>query len=360
MPTDYDKAHQLIANDFTKAEKDLLKGAPPSINIKVQSACNTLFVSRTQAYREVLLGCTIARIQDKLINIRQPYVDQGPNAFSGRSLDEKVINPFLHEKRIPCSRGPYLSVFRRSIKFDRGIRSGLRDKNAYDAFLKVIKYLESVSDKQELSTFLRYLLYKFAELRESSNIPLARLQQISLEQYDILLSGLLTVPSGGRIPMMLVVATFTAIKEFFKQKWEISWQGINVSDTASGAGGDVTISANNQILMAVEVTERPISKSRVTATFNTKIAPAGIEDYIFFIKSTEVDPDARQQARQYFAQGHEVNFLEIKEWIIMSLATISKQGRSSFNKALLELIDKPDVPSTIKVAWNDQIAQLTG
>lgn len=155
-----------------------------------------------------------------------------------------------------------------------------------------------------------------------------------------------------------MVAAFTAIKESLHLDWGIAWQGINVADTPSGAGGDITVKRGDQTLMSAEVTERPVNQSRVTTTFNTKIAPAGIEDYLFFVRPAAASPEALQQARQYFAQGHEVNFLDILQWILMSLATMGKGGRDIFNRVLLQLMDGPDVPSALKAHWNDQIARI--
>lgn len=358
MPINYENATRLLEDAFAKAEADLLQGSAPNVSDRVRDTSEVLFRSRTQAYREALLGCVIARLQDKSINIRQPYVEQGSNAFSGRSLDERVVNPFLHEKRIPSSRGPYLSVFRRSVQFGASTRDGLRDREGYDKFLDIISYVESVSEDSELLNVLYYLLYKFAELREMADVPLTRLQRISLEQYDTIISGLLATPSGGRIPVLLVVATFTTIREFFHLNWNINWQGINVADKASGAVGDITIVSDGQVLMAAEVTERPLDRSRVVATFNTKIAPVGIEDYLFFVRPSAPSDEARQQARRYFAQGHEVNFLVIKDWLLMVLATMGARGRATFNRVLLGILDSPDVPKALKVAWNDQVSGI--
>jgi hypothetical protein len=280
---DYENARKLLEEYFIKAELALIQGSPPSLEAQIIDSLQAIFSSKTQAYREVLLGCTLAKIIDGAINIRQPYVNQGPRAFSGRTLDEKVINPFLHDKRVPASRGPYLSVFRRSIQFDQSTRAGLRDQEGYDALLTLIEYLESISEPSQFN-FLHYVLYKFAELREKGLITLYRPQLLSLNQYEVLSSGLLSTPSGGRFPVLLVVAVFKTIKNFFGLKeWNIVWQGINVTDMASGVGGDVTITRGNQTLLAVEVTERPLDRSRVVATFNTKIAPGGIEDYLFFL-----------------------------------------------------------------------------
>jgi len=110
--------------------------------------------------------------------------------------------------------------------------------------------------------------------------------------------------------------------------------------------------------MAAEVTERPILKSRVVSTFQTKIAPQEIEDYMF-LGYDKVDDEVMQQAKQYFAQGHEINFLEIKGWILVILATIGKEGRGAFNAEIAERLNAPDMPAALKVAWNKQIEKLT-
>lgn len=355
---DYDAARGLLLSTLAKAESEFLEGSVPVVPDAIVGACQIIFESSTQAFREVLLGCVLARIQDQKINIRKPYVKQGRNAFNGRTLDERVVNPFLHDKRIPSSKGPYLSTFRRSVQFDEKTRKGVRDVKGYDVFLTLISYLEKASPAA-IQSLLVYLLYCFVKLREAADVPLAKIQRMSLDQYDILITGLLESASGGRYPVLLVVATFKSIKEFFNLDWEISYQGINVADAAAGAGGDITITARGRVLMAAEVTERPVERSRVVATFNTKIAPAGIEDYLFFAKLSRVASDAKQQANQYFSQGHELNFIEIKDWILQALGTMGRTGRSIFNRTLLELLDEPEIPRGLKVTWNEQIAKLT-
>src|SRR5712692_8947844 len=100
------------------------------------------------------------------------------------------------------------------------------------------------------------MLFKFALLREAAVVPLSRLQRISLDQYGSFISGLLGIPSGGRLPVLLVVAAFSTIKEFLSLDWDIVFQGINVADAAAGAGGDITITSGGRLLLAAEVTER--------------------------------------------------------------------------------------------------------
>ncbi|MCL4460055.1 MAG: restriction endonuclease, SacI family [Chloroflexi bacterium] len=287
-PIDYNAARNLLDREFAEVESQFLQGTSQQSKSSLMPHFDIIFRSQTQAYREVLLGCVIARLQDRAIDIHKPYVNQGPHAYNGRTLDERVVNPFLQDKRVPSSRGPFLSTFRRSVGFDSSTRDGLRDKEGFDALLSLIDYVAGENNDANLLAFLRYLLFRFLELRREVDIPPSRLQRISLEQYDDLITGLLSTLSGGRFPVILVEAAFEAIRDSFGLSWQIESQGINVADRPSGAGGDVTIKSGDTILLAAEITERPVDKSRVVATFNTKIAPQGIEDYLFFVRPSAV------------------------------------------------------------------------
>ncbi len=356
----YDKARKLLEDTLDQIEQEFLQQSYQT-SIKEEQVLReiaTLFESNTQAYREVLLGCVIARLSDSSIDIAKPYVGQGHDSFNGRTLDELVINPFLHDNHIPSSKGPYLSVFRRSVQLDSSTRTGLRDKTGYDSLLFLINYLKTLKKLIEVSSFLRELMYRFVLLREESQVPLAKLHRISLEQYDSLITGLLATPSGGRFPVLLVLSAFATIKQCFGLDWEIKCQGINVADSASGAGGDVTICSSGHVVMAIEVTERQVDRDRVVSTFLTKIAPSAIVDYLFFVKENAATNEAREQAQRYFTQGHEVNFLEIKTWILMILATLGNKGRDTFNQILVNQLDAADMSRALKVAWNNQVATL--
>lgn len=145
------------------------------------------------------------------------------------------------------------------------------------------------------------------------------------------------------------------IKSCFQLRWEIEFQGINVSDRASGAGGDVTVRLDGESVLAIEVTERPVDKSRVVSTFNTKVVRKGIQDYLFAYSAAIPTEEARKTARTYFSQGHEINFVQVKDWLINNLATLGAKCRRTFTKELLALLDSRDVPASVKMAWNDLV-----
>lgn len=325
---------------------------------KLSSCCDVIFASATQAYREVLLGCVLMRMVDGTKDIRLPYIDLGPNAFSGRSLDEKIVNPFLRSKGIPCSRGPYLSVFRRQVRFDLRTREGLRDKEGYDAFLALVDLATSETNEERLLSILRYVLYRFVLLREGARIDLVRLDRISLRQYHELISGLLSTPSGGLLPVILVLAMVETIIARFSLGWTVDFQGINVADSASGVPGDITVGENGLILLGIEVTERPVERSRLAATFTDKIAARGLSDYVFLVHLAQIADETKQQVDRYFAQGYDVNFVDIREWVVHNLVTVGVAGRRHFQDRILHHLSQEQIPKALRVSWNVEVEKL--
>lgn len=356
---DHEAAKDILEATFTYVEQQVSEGRIPGADAKLRASADVIFSSKTSAYRETLLGCILARLTDESVNVRTPYANQAADAFSGRALDERVVNPFLQSKRIPCSKGPYLSVFRRNVRFDRETRKGVMDKPAYDAFDSFLSGIEETHDDEAVRSILAFVLYRFLLLREESFVEVTNLTRISLTQYELLLSDMIATPSGGRIPVILVLAAFRMLDEHFGLRWTIDVQEINVADRASGAGGDITITTGGKIVLAAEITERPVEVSRVQSTFRTKISPLGIEDYLFFVDLKKVDPQAKKQAHNYFAQGHEVNFVDFKDWILMILATVGRRGRTLFNYHLISQLATPSVPKAVKLAWNNALETLT-
>lgn len=357
---DYDEVRRILEERFTEIEELHLLDKTPVVPEEISQACAAVFSSNTQAYREVLLGCILARLANPRINIRQPYVEQSEMAFNGRTLDEKVVNPFLQGAQIPCSKGPYLAVFRRNIQFDGSTRGGLKDKRGYDALLQILGYLEAPNESGEVRQLLDHVLYRFASLRQEADIQIARLPRISLSQYESLISGLLSIPSGGRIPVILVLSMLETISKVFRLEWVIEYAGINVADVAAGASGDITVRSAGATVMVLEVTERPVQASRVQSTFRTKIAASGVADYVFMIDKRRISPDAAEEANKYFAQGYEINFVDVSSWVLMCLATVGAPGRSEYNKRLTNQFQSPELPKAVKTGWNKEVLKVAG
>ena len=71
--------------------------------------------------------------------MRADGTESGDNAFSGRSLADNAVTPFLRDRAIPISASPYLSSLRGGAKFVKdGAPRIQRDKEGFDALVTVI------------------------------------------------------------------------------------------------------------------------------------------------------------------------------------------------------------------------------
>lgn len=353
------EAIELLRESFELAEEDYQEKAATVFPEDVVKATGRLFTSETQAYREALVGCAIARVVNQEIDIRLPATADGENAFSGRSLADNVITPFLRERAIPISASPYLSALRGGAKFMKGGEPRIqRDQAGFDALVSAVDYLRTLPTG-EAKNYLRYLLRQFVELRESCSITLKRIAKPHLEQLARLIEGMLTVKSGGRIPAILATALFQTISECHDLGWEIEFQGINVADKFSGAVGDITIRKGGAIILGVEVTERPIDQARVTLTFNQKISPSGLTDYLF-VTTAKPEKEAIDAARSYTGVGHEVNFVPLAAWLIHNLSTVGSTCRAMFQSKVIDLISAQSTSADLRVAWNNKMDEALG
>ena len=320
---------------------------------------DSIFESKTQSYREVLLGCALVHLLNPAVNIRTPYAKQGDDAFNGRTLDEEAVNPFFQANLIPSSKGPYLATFRRNVKLTAETAEGLRDKPGYFSMLALLGAIEGCSTDRETEFFILCLLKRFIVLRDASRIPLARISNMSVEQFDELIAKLLCRPSGGLLPVLLTVAFFKTLQSCYGRDHilDIAWQGINVADRATGAEGDVTVRLGGTTL-AIEVTERPLDHRRIVSTFNTKIINSDIKEYLFIYTQTTPDDSAKQAARNLFSQGYDINFANLTGLIISSFLAMPSIARQAFTFKMIELLDTVEIPASVKMIWNDCVKSI--
>ncbi len=211
---DHEAARDLLKHLFEQAEVDVRDNAVPAPPEDVREATERLFTSKTQAYREALVGCALVRVNDQQVEIENPISDYSENAFSGRSLDEQVVNPFLQDRAVPISKAPYLSAIRRGVRFIPGGAKGQKDQGGFDALVHIVGWLKK-QDQKGAAEYLRYLLCQFVRLRDAANIPVRKIGRLSLEQYGGLIDGLLAKASGGLLPVILATAMFRTIRDCY-------------------------------------------------------------------------------------------------------------------------------------------------
>lgn len=354
---DSNEAREFLQEALDAAETAYQSGAPPSVSDDLAADIERLFTSSTQAYREALVGCVIARHVDGRINIRHPATETSDDAFSGRSLADQIVTPYLQDRGFPVSRSPYLSCLRGGARFEPNRAPRIqRDAGGFAALVSAVEHVAEAPPEEAIKCLI-FLLYRFVVLREQAQIELRRIARPNLHQLTKLIAGLLSVRSGGRFSALLATAMFQTISDCHGLEWEVEFQGINVADAASGAVGDITVKKQGVIVLGVEVTERTIDRGRVAATFERKVAPNGLEDYLF-ITTTQPETDALTAAHNYTGVGHEMNFVQLQAWLTNNLATVGPQCRAIFQAKILDLLVTQN--ADLKVAWNDKMDAAIG
>jgi SacI restriction endonuclease len=360
MPTiDYEQAQRELDQAGREAARLFEEGARPGVEQLFSEAAERVFSSKTASWREVLLGCVLARTVNASVNVRKPYVDPDDSlSFSGRTLDERVVNPYLVAQQIPATKGPYLATVRRSVPLTTETKRGVKDETAYEALMEALSAVERAS-ADECRQLLRHLMWSFFDLRAKHGIQLDRVERLNLDQTLRLAQDLLNVKSGGFAALHVAASAFFAVNVAWDLGWVVDVQGINVADTASGRSGDITLRKSGEILLVVEVTERALDQQRVTATFRSKIAEQRIRDYVFLIPKVAVTSGVRDLLNRLFAQGHSVEVVDMEIWLEGVLVTIGETGRRLFAEEMRKSFMGPGTPTNLKQAWNRILGEVT-
>lgn len=69
-PIDYEVARRILKEEFEAAEREVGENTPVVVQAVISESTSRLLASRTQAFREALIGCCLARIIDQEIDIR--------------------------------------------------------------------------------------------------------------------------------------------------------------------------------------------------------------------------------------------------------------------------------------------------
>jgi hypothetical protein len=358
MALDYAACRSELEAAYDAVQGVTLESLQSGVGAPFRERVESVFASRTQAYREALLGCAVAKLVDQGIDVRLPHTDLGAAAFSGRSVDEQAVNPFFRDHEIPSSRSPYLSALRRGVDFRSKNPTGQRDLDGFNALVDAVEQINTAT-VADLNRLLQYLVRRFLDYRDASRIPVAKIQKLSLAQIHTLMRKLLAEKSGGVFPVLLVIAVLKAQSDALKLDWTVTWQGINAADGPSGAAGDVTVTdREGATFLVAEVTERVIDRNRVIATFRSKVTQHNLEDYLFIHSDAAPESEALKAAERYFSQGHELIFVNVLDWTYNLLASLTVVGRRSFVAELIALVDSDETPARLKVAWNGLIRDV--
>lgn len=286
--------------------------AEAQIVTRVRLVCR----SSNRATTRLLLACALAKAYDPALDIRKPYTQIGDaDAYSGRTYDERDVEPFIHRHDLPCNPTTAFltpALRNRNTTLTPHLNLEGRPKAAYDAALHLLDdvHTHRISATDLLAEVIRSLLIFKQERQQQLETLKAGLAltgddlpPLSSEGIVTLMQQHLSSPRASRLPVLVVAAAYQTISAQLGEKL-LPLHGHTAADKQTGALGDLEIALRDDdaVVTAYEMKARRVTRVDIDNALN-KLATheARIDNYIF-ITTDVIDDDVRTYARSLYAE----------------------------------------------------------
>jgi hypothetical protein len=305
-------AHLLrLAYEAAQVQSDQSRISDSVVAARIQVICRTL---SNRACVRFVLATTLAKAHQPALDIRKPYTEIGdPDAYSGRSFDEKYLDEFIIEHELPCNpTTAFLTPAFRNRNTTLTPDSILvgRPPHLYQATLQLLTDIQTgqVSAFDVLVETLRIMLLMQQEANQQIRSLLSALRQtrttasLSAEATVRLIEQHLTAAYSSRLPVLIVAAIYQTAQDHLGEHIR-PLQPHNAADSQTGAVGDIEIAipGDDQIGHAYEMKTRPVTKADIDrAVIKVRNTGKPVEHYVF-ITTESIDLAVQDYAASIYA-----------------------------------------------------------
>ncbi len=295
---------------YKKASKSKRSYVESRIEVPINDICRNI---RNKAPIRYLMSGLVAKIEKPTINLRKPTTALGGNdAYEGRGVDEKIIEPFVLKYQLPCNpTTAFLTPSFRTIErpLAREMFDNSRPPEPYYKMMDVIEYVELYPNKAELVLLEiirdliiikiendRRLQEKLDQIKAGSEVV-----ALSSEEIVTLVVQHLKCPNSSRLPVLVVAAAYNSVKDLIGEnaKQLLSHQA---ADRQTGALGDVeiTLLTEENTITCYEMKCKPVRKVDIDKAVE-KITSNGIHlDNYIFITTEAIEQEVEDYAKSFY------------------------------------------------------------
>ncbi len=287
------------------------------------------FVCRNQqngAGKRLLLACLLAKAHRPEVDIRKPYTEIGdPDTFSGRTYDEQVIGPFIHEHSLPCNQTTAFltpALRNRNVILTSDLNLVGRPPQLYQTVLQLLDdvYRERVDAELLLAAAIQCLITFRDELFQQIQSLLTQLPSpdealsLSAESIVILIQNHLALPKSSRLPVLVVAAAYQAVSMQIGAVLR-PLNAHNAADKQTGALGDIelTLIAENDVIASYEMKDKRISKididTALAKVMRFRNASGKNIGHYVFITTNAIDRDVADYAASLYTSTNGIEFV---------------------------------------------------
>lgn len=300
--------HQNLLNQIYVDNIKILESngfvAQPPLGLNDDTIVWTEIIARNSANFLGVVNVTITSLTEKSVNPNQDiryHQAKMPNGYSGRTLDTRVIAPWLKSKKLKSmvESGWLTRSLEQNDPYTLDYQGAIRNKEVKSAFLNLINFAQSKS--KESVKCLSYLIQLLIIDRENNKIeinPLAIKSKYSIAEIIILLQQHFdqTHQVGkARLPVLALFSVYQIlIIELGRYKdCKLKPLGSHTSsDKRSGDIGDIQINLKDHPFEGVEVKyDKMITLEMVIDAFE-KIKDLQVDRY-YLLSTKPTTPEER-------------------------------------------------------------------
>ena len=324
--------------------------ANADIRNKVLSVCRG---ERNKAPIRYLLSALLAKVSDPQIDTRQPYPNLGERSFPGRSIDETVVQRFIHTYQLPCNdTTAFLTPAFRTIEtaITKSTFSKCRPVYVYNDMMDLLDYVEAhpkmaynmlcqimavlFQMKQETETRVRQLVESMTSGKEHI---------LSSEEIASLLQQHLKCKGSSRLPVLMVVAAYQSVQHLTKETNRPLFAH-NAADSQTGAIGDIeiTLQGDDNTVTCYEMKKKKVTTDDIYVCVEkiAKLQPK--PDNYIFITTDQIDEAVKELADSFYSKlGVELAVLDCIGFIRHFLHFFHRYRTSFLNHYQQLVLDEP-------------------
>ncbi len=328
---------------------------------EIDRLVNSKLVSIRYAILTQMLG-KIANANRSLLSL-QLGTEQSPGAWDARSFCSAVIVPWVSDNHdvLGKSPDPYVNNPLRRQRLDEGTHQ-LRYKQEWDALVSFLAPLDTGGRIKLEAAFIRCLESVARRLAAQSfgyQVPI----RVSLPQMIRVLEEFLAEASGGLRPLVVTAAMMTVLGRAFSLFANVLSQGLNESDSSTGAPGDVMcMDSNGNMVLAIEVKDRALTLADVRGSIQKARASTDPLSNLLFA-SPSIRDDERdvinENMEAAWASGLNISQIDVVDLVNASFALLPEEWRPKLLREIgTELDERAD--HAHRRAWHDLLSDISG
>lgn len=343
----------------------LCGGAAEDPDPHIDAVQNSRLVSVRYALVTQLLGKHADGRRDALCLQRgEPEGATEAGRWDPRSFCSTVVVPWVQSTNhvLGTSSDPYVSnPLRRSRLDDWSIP--LRDRAEWERLVTILAEVQGRDDAEYTETVLRGCLASIARRYAVLDVPYPVPNRVSLSQTLTGITSFLATASGGERALIVVTALMRVVGREFGLFERVDRQGINESDAATGAPGDVLCYRNEgdreRLALTVEVKDRDVTLLDLNATIE-KARQASVSEVLFAVTGPQPSEASKMDSRihEEWVQGTNIYYMTILELARAVLTLAGEDSRPSFLREVGQEINRAAAQPILRTAWADVLRTI--